>query len=199
MISSPLLLDFPLPILTSRLMIRPMMPGDGRSIWQAIEESKESLNKWLPWSLEVKDWQDCKKTARIFYANFILRKDFNFCIFKDGQFVGGCALRTPDWSIPSVSMSYWCRSKDQGQGYITEATGALTLFAFQELGFKRVTILCDAANSKSIAVAERLGFSLETVAKGLIDNAYGEELCMAHRYVRFDSSGLENSYAYPEH
>jgi hypothetical protein len=47
-----------------------------------------------------------------------------------------------------------------------------------------------------MAVAERLGFSLELVTKGLVANAHEKGLRSSHQYVRFDSSGLEPIYSY---
>ena len=196
MLTDPLLIDLPLPIYTSRLMIRPLMPKDGPTVWKAIEESRQAIRKWLPWVDNVKSWQDSEKTARQFYANFILRKDFNFCIFKGDEFVGGCSLRAPDWEVPSAAIGYWCRESLQGCGYITEAVGALALYAFKEIKFKRLTILCEEGNKKSIAVANRLGFELETMAKGIIADPRSEKLLTGYRFVRFDPHGLESSYSY---
>ncbi len=196
MIESPLLIDLPMPFYTSRLMIRPMMPGDGPAVWQAIEESRQYIRKWLPWVDDVKCWQDSEKTARQFYADFILRKSLNFCIFKDGVYVGGCSLHHMNWGVPSAAIGYWCRTSFQSHGYITEAVGTLVLYAFKEIQLKRVTILCEEENTKSATIANRLGFDLETKARGILAHQRSEELLMVCRYVRFNSSGLENSYSY---
>ncbi|RZI46916.1 GNAT family N-acetyltransferase [Candidatus Finniella inopinata] len=196
MIESPILLDLPVPFYTSRLMIRPMMPGDGPAVWAAVEESRPQIRKWLPWVDDVKCWQDSEKSARQFYANFILRRDFNFCIFKGDVYVGGCGLRNVNWDVPSATVAYWCRESLQGQGYVTEAVGALTLYAFKEMGFKRLVIRCELENTKSAAVANRLGFDLEMTAKGIMAHPRTEELLTICSFVRFDSSGLENSYSY---
>ena len=196
MIESPILLDLPVPFYTSRLMIRPMMPGDGPAVCKAVEESRPQIRKWLPWVDDVKSWQDSEKTARQFYANFILRKDFHFCIFKDDVYVGGCSLHYINWAVPSAAIGYWCRTSFQGRGYVTEAIGALVLYAFKEIQFKRVTIICEQENTKSAAVANRLGFALETTASGLMAHPRTEQLLTTCSFVRFNSFGLENAYPY---
>ncbi|WP_272928112.1 GNAT family N-acetyltransferase [Bacillus sp. USDA818B3_A] len=56
-------------------------------------------------------------------------------------------------------------TRQSGKGYITESTQAITEFAFRELQAKRVEIRCDRNNSKSRAIPEKLGFSLEGILK----------------------------------
>lgn len=48
-LKNPLLLDLPMRITTERLIIRPVMPGDGKQIFEAIEESRDSLSQWHDW------------------------------------------------------------------------------------------------------------------------------------------------------
>ena len=58
-------------------------------------------------------------------------------------------------------IGYWCRKRFQRQGYITESTEAITKFAFEVLGAKRVEIRVDPNNVRSRRIPERLGFELE--------------------------------------
>lgn len=191
-IKDPLLLDLPMPIPTKRLIIRPLMPGDGRQVFEAVEESREHFKLWLPWVKYVKTWEDSEKTAHEFYADFICRKAMHLAIFQDQHLVGMCGFHTINWSIPSAPIGYWCRTSAQGQGFIREACAALTVYGFEIIGLKRISILCEDTNEKSIRVAESLGFTLETRAKGLIENLQGDDLTFGRRYVRFDTKGLEN-------
>ena len=64
--------------------------------------------------------------------------------------------------MPSCEIGSWCRARFQGKGYVTEATGGIADYAVREMGARRVTILCDAANEKSVAVARRVGFREES-------------------------------------
>lgn len=194
-IRNPILLNFPMPIKTQRLIISPMIPGDGQEVFRAIEESRESFVPWLPWVKDVKTWEDSERTAHEFYAGFILRKNMNLVIRYDQRIIGMCGFNTLNWQIPSGNIGYWCRKSDEGNGYIKEAVAALTIYAFKIMHLKRLCILCDDENIKSIRVVESLGYTLETRAKGLLENLRGDDLFYGRRYVRFDSKGLE-SYDY---
>jgi len=184
-IKDPLLLNLPMPIYTKRLLIRPLMPGDGQQLFTAIEETREQLRKWLPWVDAVKNWQDSERTAHEFYAEFIRGKKFNLAIFAEEYLIGMSGFNEVSWNIPSGIIGYWCRLSGQRNGFIREAVAAITLYAFREMGLKRVSILCHDSNLKSIQVAMSLGFELETRALGLIENLTDDELVMGRRYVRF--------------
>jgi len=189
----PILLDLPVPIYTNRLLIRPIMPGDGLAMNQAVLESIDQFKEWLPWSRKPPTVEDSEKTARLFYAEFILRKAMHMVIFKDEFLIGMCGYNSFKWNIPSADMGYWCRIKAQGQGYIHEAVNALTLYGFQQLGFKRLTIHCDDENIKSAQVAERSGFELELKENDLNVRPGNERLRLRRRYVRFDAKGCDNT------
>ena len=161
-----------------------------KKVFEAVEETKEQLRQWLPWVDGVTCWQDSEKTARLFYSGFIQREKINLAIFSQDQFIGMTGNSTINWSIPCGSIGYWCRLSAQGHGFIREAVAAFTLYAFEEIGFKHLTILCNDENVKSIQVAESLGFKLENRALGLIENLHGKDLVMGRSYVRFSADGL---------
>ena len=191
-LKNPILLDLPMPIKTKRLVICPMMPGDGQEVFKAIDESRDLFSLWLPWVGDVKTWEDSEITAHEFYAGFIQRKNMNLVIKYNQQIIGMCGFNTLNWHISSGSIGYWCLKSEQGKGYIKEAVAALTIYAFKIMNLKRISILCDDENIKSIRVAKSLGYTLETRAKGLLENLRGKDLTYARRYVRFDPSGLED-------
>lgn len=183
----PILLDLPMPIQTARLLLRPLMPGDGKQVFEAVEESREQFKLWLPWTNEAHTWEDCECTAREFYAGFIVRKSVHLVILKDSELMGMCGFNHIDWNIPSATIGYWCRKSAQGNGYMREAVEALTNYGFNTLQFKKLSILCDDRNLPSIRVAERAGYTLEVRAKGLLpDLQNGNNLAYGRRYVKFN-------------
>lgn len=187
----PILLDLPVPIYTKRLLIRPIMPGDGAAMNQAVLESVEQFKEWLPWAQKPPTITESEKTARLFYAEFILRKALHMVIFKDDHLIGMCGYNSFKWDIPSADIGYWCRITAQGQGYMHEAVNALIIYGFQKLGLKRLTIHCDDENLKSAQVAEKAGFELELKALDLNVRPGNERLRLRRRYVRLDVKGVE--------
>lgn len=81
-----------------------------------------------------------------------------FLFLKEtGALVGGSGLHRIDWSVPKFEIGYWCRTRFAGHGYITEAVRGLGAFAFDQLGARRVEILCDSRNHRCVRVAELAG------------------------------------------
>ena len=179
---SAILLDFSMPIITKRLTIRPMQPGDGKQLFAQVEKSRDNLSQWLPWVNHVRCEDDCEITARTFYAEYILRKAFHLVVCLDDKIIGGVRISQINWTIRRMNVGYWCSLNYQGKGYVTEALNALVDFAFKHLGAQKLYILCDSENTKSINLAERTGFKIELEALGVLDHPGNGALRLGRQY-----------------
>ncbi len=188
----PILMDFPETIETQRLILRGLKHGEGAMMNAAIVESLPELNRWAGWVHPVPTPEDSEEFVRTSIANWLLRKLTTFAIFtKDnGRFIGCTGFHAIDWDLRKFETGYWIRSSETGKGYITEATKAVTRFAFEHFKARRLEIRCDAENLKSKAIPERLGFKLEgrfaACNKRFDDNSLGEQLV----YARTNIEGL---------
>lgn len=180
-----------IPILTKRLMLRPLQKGDGKVIFNAVQESRTCLERWVTWSQGVKSWEDSEQFAQTSYEDFIQQKSLNLGIFKKEEFIGVCGFNYFLWDVPSAEIGYWCKASAQGNGYMKEAVGALANYGFENLKLKRIVISCLEDNRASAAIAERLDFDLETRALGLLPNPQGDELAMGLRYVKIKEVNVE--------
>ena len=158
-----LLLDFPESFESDRLTIRAPRSGDGAEINAAVQETFDDLKVWMPWAQQMPTLEESESFVRRSQSDFLARKDLVLFLFLKGTntLVGGSGLHRINWDIPKFEIGYWCRKRFQGQGYITESTEAITTFAFETLGAKRVEIRCDSKNVRSRRIPDRLGFQLE--------------------------------------
>ncbi|WP_342042352.1 GNAT family N-acetyltransferase [Bacillus sp. OTU2372] len=163
----PILIDFSDEIYTERLYIRKPMPGDGKKVFEAIQASLNELKRWMPWANREQTEQEVEANMRDAHAKFLTREDLRLHIFnrETGEFIGASGLHRMNWEVPKFEIGYWINTSLSGNGYITEAAEAITEFAFQELNAKRVEIRCDSKNTKSRAIPEKLGFTLEGILK----------------------------------
>lgn len=163
----PILINFPEEIHTNRLLIRKPLPGDGEVVYEAMQASLNELKPWLPWANCEQSKEEVEAIVREAHAKFLTREDLRLHIFnrETGEFIGGTGLHRINWDVPKFEIGYWIDKRQSGKGYITESTQALTEFAFRELHAKRVEIRCDSKNSKSRAIPEKLGFTLEGILK----------------------------------
>jgi RimJ/RimL family protein N-acetyltransferase len=161
--TKPILLDVPLSFETERLLIRAPMPGDGAELNAAVGETHEELKRWMPWAQKKPSVEEHEAHSREAHAKFLVRKDLPLRLWlKDGKtLVGSSGCHPRDWDVPRFEIGYWCRTRFQRQGYITEAVRAIAGFGFETFDAKRIEIRCDARNERSRRVAERAGFRLE--------------------------------------
>jgi RimJ/RimL family protein N-acetyltransferase len=92
----------------------------------------------------------------------------------DGEVIGDLMFAVEDaWSQAEVEEDArgvqaelgWClHPVHAGPGYATEAVAALLRVAFDQLGLRRVTASCFAANEASWRLMERVGMRRETYA-----------------------------------
>ncbi len=160
---NPVLLDLPYPIITPRLILRPPMAGDGKMVNEAIIESFDRLHRWMGWAREEPSIAETEEYARKNHASWILREELILWMFdkETKQFIGGTGFHNIDWSVPIFEIAYWVRTSRAGQGFVSEAVQALTVYAFEAMKARRVEIRCDADNRLSQNVAKRAGYELE--------------------------------------
>ena len=163
MMDKPILLDFPYGFDTERLTIRGPLPDDAIPLREAVLETQEDLKPWMPWAMNVPTEEWYRVRVREGQLKFLAREDLWLMLLLRGTdtIVGGSGLHRMDWKVPKFEIGYWVRTRFAGQGYITEAVNGITAFAFDTLGANRVEIRCDVKNTRSVAVAQRAGYTLE--------------------------------------
>ncbi|MGN7386446.1 GNAT family N-acetyltransferase [Sporosarcina sp. SAFN-015] len=159
--------NVPTEIESERLIIRMPEVEDALDVWNAIRNSQPALKEWMPFAQKAPELHTTEENLRQAIADFITRKDLRLHMFskETGEFVGSTGLHRIDWAVPKFEIGYWLDTKFEGRGLMTEAVERLTVFAFDELGARRVEIRCDEENVKSRSVAERAGFELEGTLK----------------------------------
>jgi len=192
----PILFNFPMPITTPRLLLRPPQIGDGVIVNEAVLETFDILLHMMPWAQTKPTVDESEEFVRQAAANWILKNDeepyLPLFMFdkKNHAFVGATGFHHINWEVPCLEIGYWIRTQYSNQGLMTEAVNALTQYAINELRVKRIEIRCDKDNIRSKKVAERLGYHLEAVLKSNRINLSDGKLSDTLIYVRHDVSGL---------
>jgi ribosomal-protein-alanine N-acetyltransferase len=89
-----------------------------------------------------------------------------WAIASESWLLGQISLRTLDLDHGLGEISYWVVPAARGQRVATRALGALSRWAFEDLGLHRLELLHSIHNPASCRVAETAGFSLEGVKRG---------------------------------
>lgn len=184
--------DLPMPIKTPRLVIKPPEPGMGELFHAAKVETLDLLKEWMAWAHEPISLEKDEMTMRQQAAKFMTREDMMLIMFDhSGRMIGTTGFHDMyNPILPVRQIGYWCRASETGKGYVTEAVNALTRYGFDELGLKKICIKIDEENTRSYAVAERLGYELEYAAKWGTTKPDTDEMRISRVYSRFDAEGL---------
>jgi ribosomal-protein-serine acetyltransferase len=163
-------ISLPAEIAGPRVLLRPYQLADATELWQAVNESRQSLLPWMTWVSTYQSEADADLYVARALAQWLLRKEMALGIFdrRSSRYLGGSGLHGPQWELRSFEIGYWLRTSAEGQGYATEAVKVLTRFAFDELQANRVQIRVNPRNERSCRVARRCGYRHE----GTLRNAF---------------------------
>src|SRR5712691_9294467 len=70
-----------------------------------------------------------------------------------------------NWRSRKVELGYWLDAAMEGKGIVTQACRTMVRHAFEEHEMHKVEISCATDNTRSRAVAERLGFLQEGILR----------------------------------
>lgn len=150
------------PVRTPRLLLRPAVLEDLEATWRI--RRLESVSRWL-----TRAPQSLEEHRRQFTEAASLAK--SLVIELDGEVIGDLMVAIGDaWSQAEVAEQArgveadlgWVLHPDfGGRGLATEAVQAVLRICFEDLGLRRVTAECFAANEASWRLMERAGMRRE--------------------------------------
>jgi ribosomal-protein-serine acetyltransferase len=121
------------------------------------------LRAWEPWAQGEQTVESTASFTRYQLGQFIEGSVIPCVITHDGIAIGSATLKV-DGYLKSGELGYWIDESAEGQGVVTLACTRLIEHAGQS-GIRRLEIRTASRNSRSIAVAERLGFEPEGVLR----------------------------------
>lgn len=145
--------------------LRLLEERDTEDLFKLLAGNYEYLSKWMPFGKDALQLSDAKAYINDGHKQYLAYAGVHFGIFLHSQLAGFISYRKADWANRIISLGYWIDASRQGRGLATKACRLLTDLAFNGLGMNRVEIACATENSKSQAVAKRLGFCREGVIR----------------------------------
>lgn len=130
-------------------------------LFALTDQSRESLEKWLPWVAFTRTVQDSKNFIEGTLKQFSDNNGFQVGIWYKDELAGVIGLHGINWTNKSTSIGYWLGSSFEGKGLMTKACQAVIQYCFEEYGLHRIEIRAATGNHKSIAIPERLDFTKE--------------------------------------
>lgn len=145
---------------TARLLLRPFSAEDSEAIF-AIFSNPRVMRYW-----DGPAWTSLAQAER-FVAGCKRMEDegtgARVAVVRtaDGRLLGQCGVFSWNPTYRSAETGYCLDDAAWGQGFATEAVGALLQWAFDTMDLNRVQAALDTRNPASARVLEKLGFLRE--------------------------------------
>jgi aminoglycoside 6'-N-acetyltransferase len=143
---------------TERLVLRRFRDDDAAALaaYRSVPEVARYQSWDAPYSLE-----QAIEAVRSYGAGDPEQPGwFQYAIDLDGVLIGDIGLNLNE-NLRQAELGFTLAPAHQGQGYASEAVGALLDHLFTERNLHRVSAECDARNVASARLLERLGFQRE--------------------------------------
>jgi len=150
------------PLHTDRLVLRPAATGDADATWQF--RRREDVSRWLTRASATPDEHRTWFEAPDNLAQTLV-------IERSGTVIGDLMVKIEDaWAQAEIiehsrrvqaELGWVLHPEHAGHGFATEAIRELLRLCFKDLGLRRVTATCFAANDASWRLMERVGMRRE--------------------------------------
>ena len=155
---------------TDRLLLRQLGPVAAAAVRDYGLRSKASHSPWDP--VRPADYWDLPVVAERLHVQLIEAElDRSLCTYLSAKaapehVIGALNLRNiTRGALMSCVVGYGLAPEAVGNGFMTEAIDRIAAVAFDELGLHRIEINIVPRNARSIAVAERCGFTREGLSR----------------------------------
>lgn len=155
------------PLETARTVLVPIERPDAAELWDAIEESRWHLERWLPWVPFNNTPEACERYADACEKDWDGGRAVRLAL-RDKEsraLLGVVGLDACVHLHKSCELGYWLRRDATGRGLMTEAAAEAVKFAFERMNVHRIRCAAATDNYPSLRVIQRLGFRFEGLAR----------------------------------
>lgn len=151
---SPIAEKVPLPIQTSRLLLRRLQRGDWKDLLEVFgDQQLFEYEPAGPWTQEqISDWLEKDSYIKLTSPNTW------FCLALQSRETDK-VIGEVQWYLAEdrskAALNLYVHRNFQRQGFGTEAVEATLGFCFNVLGFRRIVFLCDTRNTSAWRMAEK--------------------------------------------
>lgn len=152
MFASPLIED---------VVLRPLEPRRAEEFLAHLERAREHIRPWVGPSFVATDLESARAVLQRYADRWAQDSGGIWGIWDGWRLVGGVMFVSFDAALGQCEVGCWLEPDAEGRGLVSRAVTRLIDWAVLERGVTRVEWYTSARNERSLAVARRLGFSLD--------------------------------------
>lgn len=148
-------------------------------LFDVVERNRPRLARWQHWAYAGRQKEDTANFIREARASIDNQSAFNLLIFHcapeaQPAIIGSAGLLLINLPTGIGEIGYWIDADWEGKGIVTRCVEALIDEGFRKHQLARIQIRCAPKNTRSRAVARRLGFAYEGTLRRVLQ--VGEEV-----------------------
>lgn len=149
------------------LVARPYRVEDAAALADAVQESAESLTRWLDWCRPGYGLADAEQWIELCRKLRDSGDQFTFAVFDaaTSRLLGAVGLNQRNRRCNFAGLGYWMRDSACGRGVTARVGRQVVRFGFERVGLDRIEILAAVDNHISRRTAERIGARFEGVQR----------------------------------
>lgn len=151
-------------VVNKEITLRILTPNHSQTIYDAMDQNRVFLKKWLPFVNSTKSEKDTRAFVKSVIDDVERRQEV-FTIWYKKDFAGLVGFKDIDYLNRKLEIGYWLIKNMTGKGIMTLSVEKLIDFAFLTLEMNRIQICCGVGNITSNAIPKRLGFSFEGIER----------------------------------
>ena len=151
----------------NHIEVRPLGLREASALYDAVHQSAAAISQWEAWCSLDYSLADARLFIQRSIEQWNMRAayDFNVVARATKEVIGSVAINQISHLNQMANLGYWVRDGYTGQGIAALAARAAAHFAFTRAGLTRLEVVAQAANLRSLRVAEKTGATLECLAR----------------------------------
>lgn len=149
-----------------RIRLRRWTSDDVGVLMRAIND--QEIVRWIPDIPVPFGGMEAESLIENATADWAKEKAAHLAIedLSTSELVGSIGLVRIDWVQRVAEIGYWIAAEKRGLGFGRASLIRISRWAFDDLGFRRLELYIDPANSTSLRLAEACGFQMEGRLRG---------------------------------
>lgn len=156
-------------VVDAQVELRMLTVQQARAYYTLLEENRRHISEWEAWAAAA-TLESTTHYIRVMADQYVRGSGFSAAIYyraptdANSQLVGNVSYRI-NRENTSAEIGYWLAQSLTGRGIATRSARSLVAYAFEDDHLNRVVIRSATGNTRSCAVAERLGFTRDGVIR----------------------------------
>lgn len=148
-----------------RVTVRHVTADRAAELYALVDADRAHIGRWMTFARRWRHIDHVREEIETWQADHHACGTLSGAVEIDGRFSGMIYHLRPSPTHRVVEIGYWLASHATGRGVMSRCLAAMLDHSFGELNFHRMVLRAARHNGRSIAMAQRLGFTREGVER----------------------------------